>query len=419
MRVADRINFRGTDGDCEMSVNDHLSGISLGAENPNKSAEICVECPDCKKKRWVKKKVRGLGAFKAMGFISRCVSCASRASQDRRTAAIPDLPPMSSGSIFRPSVKKVICGICGTEHDNYRRPKSDDKGFCELCWPWARVALRPEHAAGPSPERDAIYAKIRNIRRALEGVSKRTPKGAQIPFCFLAKKWDESNPQANQKTNDSQSYHVRLLSFHFGTIPIGEITYDKGIEFKDFLLNLPPTRGAERGSKRSESSVNQTLMALRNIVEYAREQGWVRKNPFPIGEDFTPSRRERKPTPLVTVEEEARLLAACTGKFEYLRAIVICLLDTGMKDADRQRLKWSDIDFETGFIRGSGVPIRMTPRLLEAMSGLRNEFNQHTEGLVGGARTSPVSRKTSGWRARRLMCRESTLAIAGRPPHGE
>jgi integrase len=360
------------------------ANVPLGAQKPGDPEWICVMCPDCKRKRWARKSVRGIGAYRARGFLERDPSCASRNTQNRRAAAKPDVP-VPSGSIYRPSVKKVVCGICKTQQDDYRRPKAGDKGFCKYCWPWARIALRPEHDAGPSAERDAIYAKIRNIRRALEGASKGTPKGAQIPFCFLAKKWDERNPQANQKTNDSQSYHVRLLSFYFGTTPIGEITYDKGVEFKDFLLNLPPTRGAERGSKRSESSVNQTLMALRNIVEYAREQGRVRKNPFPIGGDFTPSRRERKPTPLVTVEEEARLLAACTDKLEYLRAIIICLLDTGMKDADRQRLKWSDIDFETGLIRGSGVPIRMTPRLLEAMHSLRNKFNQNPEAFVWGS----------------------------------
>lgn len=258
-----------------MSAIDDLSDVPLGAENPDDPGEICVECPDCKKKRFVKKKMRGMGEFKAMGFISRCVSCASRQSQLRRRAALPDIH-LLSGSTVRPSVKNpdneneelVICGICGKEHFDYRRPRHNakdgfcvaQKGFCDDCWPWARIALRPEHDAGPSAKRDAIYARIKGIRLTLEVSNRRMLKGAQMPFCVLAEEWDERHPQAERGTRDTQSYNIKLLSFHFGTTPIGDINLEAGMEFRRHLLTLPPTRGKGCLTKqRSEAAVNYTL----------------------------------------------------------------------------------------------------------------------------------------------------------------
>ena len=307
----------------------------------------------------------------------------------RRAALIPN-KPLPSGSIVQPGKKTIICGICGAEHKNYRRPKNavlyKDKGFCGGCWPWARVALRREHDDGPSAERDAIYTKIREIRRTLEGGAKLTPKGAQMPFCVVAKEWDERNEQRNLRTRDTQLYNVKLLSFHFGVMPIGDITLEMGMEFRRFLLDLPPQRGAERGTMRSELSVNQTLGVLRRVFSYACDRGWLRANPFPVGGDFTPSRRVRKPTPLVTVDEEHRLLSACVGDLAYLQEILICLSDSGMYESDRQRLRWADVDLGAGLIKGTGRPMRMTPRLRSAMQALWDRSGRDKESLVWGSR---------------------------------
>jgi len=246
--------------------------------------------------------------------------------------------------------------------------------------------LRPEHDSGASAERDAIYSKIRDIRYVLESGVKPASNGVRMPFCVLAKRWEYLNQKDNAATRDTQAYNVKLLSFYFGTTPIGEITLETGMEFKNFLLRLPPTRGAERGSKRSELSVNQTLGVLRRIFSYASEQRWIKGNPFPIGGEFTPSRRIRKPTPLITVNEESRLLAACTGDLAYLREIIICLIDTGMHESDRQKLRWSDMDLGAMCIKGSGCPMKMTPRLHAAMRGLWDRSDQIPSGFVWGSK---------------------------------
>jgi len=207
-----------------------------------------------------------------------------------------------------------------------------------------------------------------------------------MPFCVLAQKWHKQHPQINAATRDTQSYNVKLLSFYFANTPISEINLEMGMEFRDYLLQLPPTRGAPRGTTRSELSVNQTLQLLRRIISYAWEERWVRENPFPVGGQFTPSRRVRKPTPLITINEEGRLLATCTGDRAYLREVLICLMDTGMHEMSRQKLRWADIDLDAGLIKGSGCPMKMTPRLHAAMLLLWESSDRKPTNLVWGSK---------------------------------
>lgn len=370
-----------------------LKGIPLGTPNPDNPKQLLLECNDCGKRRYAEIHYHLQAEVAANGFKKPCPSCGRKRSlRGRREDPIKEFPCGGSVDLnirHRPEVAEATCGICGFKHDvsvrKWERSWEVFKSYCERCWPWARVALRPEHTAGRSAERDAMYAKILEIRRTLE--AKQTPRGTQVPFCVLAKEWDERHPQAKRNTRDTQSYNVRLLSFYFGITPIGDIDLEAGMGLRRYLLTLPPTRGKGCFTKqRSESAVNHTLASLRRIFDYAVERRCVRSNPFPVGGTFTPSRRERQATPLVTVDEENRLLAACTGRLVYLRAIIICLMDTGMQDADRRRLKWRDVDFDGRFITGSGTPMMMTPRLRAAMQTLWEGSDRSRESLIWGDR---------------------------------
>ncbi|MCI0336118.1 MAG: site-specific integrase [Acidobacteria bacterium] len=82
-------------------------------------------------------------------------------------------------------------------------------------------------------------------------------------------------------------------------------------------------------------------------------------------------------------DEEARLLAACTGKREYLRPMLVCLIDTGLRRSEMLALKWADIDLDARLItvrpevdkvlRGRVVPI--SGRLNEELLKLRGKAN--------------------------------------------
>jgi integrase len=55
---------------------------------------------------------------------------------------------------------------------------------------------------------------------------------------------------------------------------------------------------------------------------------------------------------ILSEEEEARLLEAVrvTTKSQHLESIIITAMNTGMRKGEILNLKWSNVDFKTGYI---------------------------------------------------------------------
>jgi integrase len=364
--------------------------IPLGTRNPENANQVRVRCPSCGEDgedRWAQVSADGK-QVKESGWIKRCGVCAAKEIGQRNRKTWDKPLPCGSSIVGRdpnnPKILVIDCGICGEPHskpiESYyaRRKKRTPDGFCAGCDQWARLALKPKHYNGPSAERGAIYAKIKDIRRALEGGSKKAPGGRQMPFYFLAKKWDEDHPQTNDDSRSNQSYWVRLLTLYFYDLPIGEMAIEKAIAFREHLLIDEP----RSGGKRSEFSVNKVLMALGRMYAYAVRRGWIKENPIPRGAPVAPHKLPAKSDRLMTLEEESRLLAACTGQLIYLRDMIIFMADTGMYERGRQRLSWANVDLEHRLIQGRGCPIVMTPRLFTAMQSLWERSDHNPQGQV-------------------------------------
>jgi len=80
------------------------------------------------------------------------------------------------------------------------------------------------------------------------------------------------------------------------------------------------------------------------MLNVAYRESWILRNPFNTGDSLISKADERKRERIITREEEARLLAACTDKRAHLKPIIICALDTGMRSGEIFKLRWSDID---------------------------------------------------------------------------
>jgi integrase len=50
---------------------------------------------------------------------------------------------------------------------------------------------------------------------------------------------------------------------------------------------------------------------------------------------------------VLSFEEERGLLAACTGKREHLKPLLICALDTAMRHGEILKMRWQDVNFTT------------------------------------------------------------------------
>jgi integrase len=143
---------------------------------------------------------------------------------------------------------------------------------------------------------------------------------------------------------------------------------------------------------RSLSAVNRELELLRTIFNYAEHNDWIVKSPFRRGASLISKASERRRERVLTLEEETRLLDACTGKRLHLKPLIITALDTGMRRGELLKLVWPDVDFGLDLIRVRATntkterprTVGMTPRVREALLALRQDAPIEYTGIVFG-----------------------------------
>jgi integrase len=219
---------------------------------------------------------------------------------------------------------------------------------------------------------------------------------------------------------------IKVLKSHFGLRPLRSITHGDLRDFRAARLKTP-TRGdlarheraltkdpkAEICVTRSIASVNRELALLRRMMNVAQREGWIMRSPFSVGESLISLADERKRERILTRDEEGRLLAACGprelaytwrgrkvtakdsgARREHLRAIIICALDTGMRQGEMLKLRWHDVDLENRIITVRAFntktmrerQVSMTTRLTLELERLYNQSPKQPEGLVFGIR---------------------------------
>lgn len=140
-------------------------------------------------------------------------------------------------------------------------------------------------------------------------------------------------------------------------------------------------------TQRTIASVNRELSMRRRMLNVAQHDGWILRNPSAAGDSLISLADENKRERILTREEELKLLAACkTPQRIHLRAILICALDTGMRQCEIFSLRWRDVDLENGLLNIQAFhtktmkerQIAITTRLalelerLKASAGLRD-----------------------------------------------
>jgi integrase len=149
---------------------------------------------------------------------------------------------------------------------------------------------------------------------------------------------------------------LSIFRAHFGRKRLRSIGYSDLRSFRDARLNTYTIRKDEDGEpcKRKIASVNREMAYLRRMFFIAQREGWILRNPFVTGDSLISVADEKKRERIISREEESLLVAACdtpNRKLKHLRAIIICALETGMRQGEIFKLCWSDVDFEQDVIR--------------------------------------------------------------------
>ena len=129
----------------------------------------------------------------------------------------------------------------------------------------------------------------------------------------------------------------------------------------------------------SETTVNRDLEVLRHLLFWAVDEGYLATNSL---SRMPMVRERRKPRPVMSPDEERRLLSQAAP---HLRGLVIAALDTGMRRGELLAQRWEHIDFTRRLLfvthsktaGGEAREIPLTTRLYDLLSATRQE-----EGLV-------------------------------------
>jgi integrase len=183
---------------------------------------------------------------------------------------------------------------------------------------------------------------------------------------------------------------LEAMKDFFGKKLIRSITYSDLSGFRLGRLRTPCIR---TGKPRTLTTVNREMALLRRILNIATREQWIINNPFKRGESLISPADEKKRERILTREEEKRLLEACQQpKCKHLRAIIICALDSGMRQGEILKLRWADVDLESMLITVQAFntktmkerTVAITTRLKLELEQLWNTSAKNVDDLVFG-----------------------------------
>jgi site-specific recombinase XerD len=195
---------------------------------------------------------------------------------------------------------------------------------------------------------------------------------------LLKPEYIDGRKVAGLRSYDSVKSRLEVLKNHFGRHKIRAITHGDLKRFRALRLKT----STKRGTHRSITSVNRELEVMRRMLNIAERNGWIKRNPFEMGDTLITHSDEKKRERILTREEEARLLAACTDKREHIRPVIVCALDTGMRKSEILKLVASDLDFDNRIITVRAFntktmrerQVAMTERLAQVLEAICNKL---------------------------------------------
>lgn len=227
---------------------------------------------------------------------------------------------------------------------------------------------------------------LKKLLRDLEDSGEKVLDSEKMTFRQLARLYSDrkliaAEYQGDTKVRGLRSYkilqgYLKTLIEHFGSLRVRAISHS---DLEDYRAKRLQT-ATRRNETRSVASVNRELALMRGVLNFAKRQSWLNRNPFDSGDPLINTANEVKRERVLTFEEEERLLLACTAPREHLRPLLICALDTGFRKSEMLSLRWADVDLEAGLIRArSSTTKTRKARTVGITPRLRAEFEQMQE----------------------------------------
>jgi integrase len=273
----------------------------------------------------------------------------------------------------------------------------------KVTW-WARIRYVDEHGKQKDLQRRADSKShagdlMREKLREIEKTHGRSVRAEQMTFSDLCAHMEkhyivEAEYVDGRKVRGLRSLvtaqaQLNMLRDYFGYRKLRSITYADLMTFKATRLKTE----TRYGTQRSIATVNRELAAVRRMFNVALREGWILRTPFTSGDSLISIADERKRERIITREEEQKLLEACDApRRQHLKPILICALDTGMRQGEIFSLRWRDVDFVNGVLNIQAFntktmrarQVAMTTRLQLELERLRETAPDRPNTLVFG-----------------------------------
>ncbi len=212
------------------------------------------------------------------------------------------------------------------------------------------------------------------LQQQQNGIIPREPK--KIKLKTIIQLYDEY-AKINKKSYGRDAF-TKYIGEYFGRgTYTNEITIEKIEKFKEWLKT-------ERES--TNSTINKYLAALSKMFNLGINNKLLKENPVSKVKKFKEDNHRIR---YLTKDEEKRLFKNIDELYPYLRPLVVCALQTGMRRGEIFKLKWSNIDFDYNFIElletksGKSRKIPISDTLMEILNkqSRTNEYvfiNQET-----------------------------------------
>ena len=174
----------------------------------------------------------------------------------------------------------------------------------------------------------------------------------------------EKHSQLNNRSYRTDIYNLKILRNYFKNKYANDIKLKDLENFKIYLMT-------ER--KIANATINRYRATLSKAFNLGIANKIIQQNPI---NDFKPLLERNLKIRFLTSEEETRLYKVLETTNQYLEPIITCALQTGMRRGEIFNLKWSNIDFEYGFIElletksGKSRRIPISNKLLNILNSI-------------------------------------------------
>lgn len=254
----------------------------------------------------------------------------------------------------------------------------------------------------PISDKRLARAAVEEMRRELEVHGTEILDSEKLKFDELAARFKEARLVEAQyvdgvKVSGRRSIQplqavIKALVDHFGHRTIRSINASDLEAYKQKRLKTP----TQHGTQRKIATVNRDLEILRGMLNFAVQNEWLIRNPFLLTKGLISKAAEAERNRVLSLDEEQRLLAACTGRREHLKSLLICALDTAMRRGEIFKMQWKHINLLTNEIyipqtntkTEDARTVGITPRLRRELESLWEVSIKDPDATVFGITTT-------------------------------